>query len=356
MTILAVSLAMLVQSATADGWHRTDLKSAITGGLSLAVGIREGVRTPAKVSPLHGWKFDSEADLWLPDGSVRIRAFGDTQRLKNALVSPAKTASFLGLLYDFNVTKLHIDHSPLYGDQKVDVYLCSDGEGGGEQAFGADPDTVDGSTVNVNTIYVYEVGTLGQPIEACRELAHEYGHASLPAVKVPGAHEEWANGDVGERLFLMYLSEALKSKRVTSQDLFGASAEDIASYLLSRVDPLVQAIVVSGPSSRTLSSHSQAAEDQYLGMVCLAYRALPIEVFRRSLVLNPDQSPAGYNKALLEAIEERESIAVRPPQGRDGTVWIPLGKCQLHGAKVVATRDGWAKVRPSGDISLKGTG
>ena len=50
-----------------------------------------------------------------------------------------------------------------------------------------------------------EIDTSKPQAEACRELAHEYGHAVLPAIGGFKSPEDWANGYLGERLFLRWL-------------------------------------------------------------------------------------------------------------------------------------------------------
>ncbi|MGQ9730258.1 MAG: tetratricopeptide repeat protein [Candidatus Zipacnadales bacterium] len=74
------------------------------------------------------------------------------------------------------------------------LWLCLEGSGGAERQ-GSD-------------IFLY--GALSETrsgVEWIRQLAHEVGHLLIPGIGGFAAPEMWANGEVGERLFLYWLAE-----------------------------------------------------------------------------------------------------------------------------------------------------
>ncbi|MGC8843030.1 MAG: hypothetical protein ACP5QS_03735 [bacterium] len=82
-------------------------------------------------------------------------------------------------------------------DGVVDIWLCENGEGGGEQIG--------------KNIYIYQIGKERDDVELLREVAHEWGHHIIPPVGPYEEPEEWANGYIGERLLLKLLLEHLPS-------------------------------------------------------------------------------------------------------------------------------------------------
>lgn len=339
-------------------WSRTPLKSPIPESEPVVYRVLTGKLAKPKVSPLGQWNFDLSGVGALDklSGDLdRIRVFGQSGA-SSPIVAVEAATRFLSRLFDFNYNLLKLDHSPEFNNQRIDVYLCEGGVAGGQQRFGEDPNETDsfGRSTKVNTIYIYQIATLTDRVEACRELAHEYGHATLPAVKVTGGREEWANGHLGERIFMRYLHGQLVAGTLSPPDVFNADAAGLGGYLDKKFHPLVSKISQRGPDPSVLKAKSDAAFEAYLSMACYAYETLPIETFRRSILLNPDQSPAGYAKALLEALGERKVQNLRRP----GKLplkewWVPVGKGKVVDATILESRAGWSKIRASGSVSIK---
>lgn len=257
----------------------------------------------------------------------------------------AGIARMLLRLWEMNYYRLRLDHSLEYQLQMVDVYLCDGGKPGGEHRFTVDKDdrTPGGSPAKVNTIHIFDVGGLDKPAEWFRELAHEYGHATLPPVQIEGGPEPWANGDLGERVYAVWMLGLMEEGKAGPADAMGATASDLQAYVAAKVRPLADRVASGGPDAAALGQGGKAAYDAYLGLACHAQAVLPHPVFARSLVLPDDQTPAAYLAATVAAAEEAAEWTPRAPAGKP--VWLPLGRSKLRGGTVLERKGGWARVR-----------
>ncbi|MBS1715057.1 MAG: hypothetical protein JST30_12055 [Armatimonadetes bacterium] len=340
--------------STGLDWHRTEVPSRFPNGAVRIVKTFSDPLSPQKRSPLGDWSFDRLSVVALKDKdseSDRIRVFGSSG--PDRLVTTGRAAAFFEVLFDLNYSAFRLDHSPQFGDGCIDVYLATGGDPGGQQLFSEDPQPLRpyvGSS-RVNTVYIYDVGSLTDPLEACRELAHEYGHATLPPVRIPNAPEEWVNGDLGERIYLSWLADALKSGRIDSAVTFGADFRSVRAYVSGKVDKLVSPVVLRGPDAAALAKGGRPGFDAYLGLAAYAFRHLPLDVFRRSLVLNPDQTASGYAKALVEAVTEKRDVSVSDRGSK--ALWIPVGAAgQVAGGTVRARKGAWCLVAVKGKVRI----
>jgi hypothetical protein len=180
-------------------------------------------------------------------------------------------------------------------------------------------------------------------------VAHEYGHATLPPVGIFKAPEDWANGHLGERLYLKWLRDEIAAKHLTTADAVGASVEQLNAYLTQNVWPNVKRVAVAGPNYAALKKLDKTAMDQYLGWVMYAEQVLPTHAFTRSLLLAATQNPVAYLKSFADAASEVPTWTVKVPYLAGGKpFWLPLGKGKLSGGTVLATKGDWVKIQPSG--------
>jgi hypothetical protein len=317
------------------------------------------VRSPAsrpgwtKSSPRHGWKFDRLTEGWgKVDGrdALRFRVFsqGDCALSK-------EVARTLLRFWEFNRHVLGLDHSRHINRQTVDVYLCQDGPAGGEHAFVEDPETLNGYQAPsvVNTIHIYQVDPQLDRFELCRELAHEYGHATLPPVRVAGGREEWANGDAGERVYLSWLRRMLRKGALANEDASGAPLARLDRYWQTFVVPLADRVALRGPGLAGLSKEGDEAFEGFLSLVCWALEHLHDRALARSFALMADMSPAGYLRGLEEAASEIEVTEIMVParlMGRE--VWYPVGSGRLVGATATGTQGAWKRFRPGKGVRV----
>ena len=166
-----------------------------------------------------------------------------------------RAARCLLLLYGLNTSRLRTDH-PFH--QSVDVWLS------GQGLSSSSPDA--GGEQFKNQIYIFNIFADRRPVEWVRELAHEYGHYILPGVSGFKAPEEWANGVLGERLFLRWMNEEIKAGKIKADDIPFAKQEDIAEYVAKQDTPLIQRIARDGITESAFAKRDAGAMDLYTGL------------------------------------------------------------------------------------------
>lgn len=251
----------------------------------------------------------------------------------------------LARLWDYTHGTLRLKHSPAYGDGVIDVYLCEGGNAGGEQLFGRE--VLNGRVRNYNAIFVYQVGSLNDPLEAAREVAHEYGHAVLPAVGGFIEPEDWGNGYLGERLFMHHLRSQIESGRITSEDTMGADAKLIAEFCRTQVEPSALQVAKHGPNMAALRAKGSKAMEAYLGLVMHLRNLLDDAAFARILVLGGSKA-ADLPSGVIESLKLAGTVSLRFPTTSIGTpLWIPLPKGWKASGATIARRNGeWAIIYP----------
>lgn len=313
----------------------------------------------AKMSPKGEWSF---SHLALGFGRkqageaffTRFRLFAENEADLRRVAGPM-TRQLLRQ-WDFNVTRLRLDHAPAYYQRLVDVYLAREGSPGGEHRFDMDPFITDsgGKPERVNTIYIYKVDSFREPFEMAREVAHEYGHATLPPVGGYDYPEEWVNGDMGERLYLMWLAEAMAAGKAVPEDAMGATRAQLESYVQRNVTPLVRDAMLNGPNQARLARRDKSGFEAFLGQFLYSAVLLPRPVLARAVLLGTQtQKGTGYPAGVVEAMSEREEVELRKPAGAGSSpIWIPLGKGTIRGAKVLSRSGGWARIQPTAEIMM----
>ena len=167
-----------------------------------------------------------------------------------------RTAKLLLLLHGENRQRLGYEH-PMR-TPCLDVWLSRqagaglDADIGGEQ-FGSQ-------------IYLYSIFTERAPIEWAREIAHEYGHYALPGVTGFTEPEAWANGVLGERLFLKWLREDSLRDWLKSADIPFITAAQLADYFERQIAPLISKIALNGPNLKRLAQKDAAGMDAFIGL------------------------------------------------------------------------------------------
>lgn len=141
----------------------------------------------------------------------------------------------------------------------LNVWLTEKGDPGGE--------TYD------DNIYLYNVGTPRTPVEWAREIAHEYGHETIPPVGGYAKPEWAANGYLAERLFLRWL---LLNRDPKADNHPWVRSLDEAEINTARIEPVLRHFAAVGPDSQVMRDTSRAAMDGFIGM------ALYLEMSRGS--------------------------------------------------------------------------
>jgi hypothetical protein len=134
-------------------------------------------------------------------------------------------------------------------DGVMNVWLAEKGQAGGE-TFG-------------EHIYLYDVSTHRSETEWVREVAHEYGHSTLPIVGGYAQPEYAANGRLGERLYLRWL---LKNPVPKDETHSWVRALKPAELKEGRLDAPIKLFANLGPESPKLRDTDTSAMDAFVGL------------------------------------------------------------------------------------------
>ncbi|HZT40622.1 MAG TPA: hypothetical protein VFA07_00465 [Chthonomonadaceae bacterium] len=115
-------------------------------------------------------------------------------------------------------------------------------------------------------IYLYNIYSERKPIEWAREVAHEYGHFSLIGVSGYTSPEEWANGVLGERLYLKWLHDDLSAGRLHPEQVPFVTPEMLGDYVTRQVDPLLRRIAREGVDEHEIGRRNAAGMDAFTAL------------------------------------------------------------------------------------------
>jgi hypothetical protein len=258
-------------------------------------------------------------------------------------------------LWDRAYRRLKINHSEEINSGLVDFFLCFGGVPGGEQLFTTEILPNKTQPIKVNNIYIYQLSTFKDPVEMAREVAHEYGHAILPAVGGFRQPEPWSNGYLGEKLFLKWVRNDMAAGTLTPDDAMGATFDGLNAWVNTNVDKLILKAATQFPDAN-LINEARGGMEAFNGLAMYIEALCPPMVFRRSLEYTRDAHrsatdqtpPTDYPQHVLTAASEVENLTLSVPKFlmEKKSIWIPLGKGTLSGATVLSRKDGWAQVAP----------
>lgn len=251
---------------------------------------------------------------------------------RDSLALVKRVARLLLLLYGENRSRLHYDHAYR---QTVDVWLSND------KAASNLPDV--GGEQFTNQIYIYNVFSERRPIEWAREVAHEYGHYALPGVSGFKAPEEWANGVLGERLFLKWIQDDLKAGRIKPEDLPIVKPEEVDEYVGKQVTPLIHRIAREGITPGQLARRDAAAMDTYTGLALYTDAVHGTAALMNAVSYTQAKDASNFVQApdFLRGVEESLRTAseisyTAPLPARDGKadfwIYLPAGEFTVETA------------------------
>jgi len=355
---LACFIAFTVLKQDGPMWTKTDLPMPPNSPAALYYQQDVNPLEPPRQSP----KRFGEAKIqwpfpWLVTGFVHLngdpnshlifRVYAQEQKGNRA----AQVARMLLRLSEFNLENLKLIHSPEYHNGIVDVFLCFGGRAGGEQLFdqefAPDPRSPERTIAyKVNTIYFYDMSSFTDPVEMAREVAHEYGHATLPPVGGFKDPEEWAGGYLGEKISLRWMRDALAKKELTPEDAMGATKEGLDKWLAANADPLILNGAQTQPTPALLADKSAAGMNAFIGLGLYIETIYPDNVFKRSLMLCGYEAK-DYPAAVVLAAEEPEEVTLKIPlKFIRKAIWIPLGTGKLTGAPILKKDpSGWVQIQ-----------
>jgi hypothetical protein len=357
MLSLVVALSLLSAEQQEIRGHLRWLGDPALPTTRLAMFVHEDRLDPAKLSPK---KFDGqpfEFD-WLVSGYAKIHEVDPAPVLRFRVFSQERrpegdrgflTARMALRMWEYQKARWDYDHANYYNRGIVDFYLCWGGEAGGEQRFDSDVDGNPPTARPVNTIYIYDINSFIDPVEMAREIAHEYGHATLAQVGGFVEPEDWANGYLGEHLFLRYLRDQMQAGRLEPIDVMGATLPQLDRWVKQNSDPLLLRGATNGPEFGLLAGKGPSAMDAFLALSVYMEAILPPRTYARAFKLIGSQSAKDYPRALVMAAAEREKLVLEIPKLLQGkNLWVPLGaRGKVTGADIVKREGDWAVIKPT---------
>jgi len=358
-------LAAIAIGQTNEGYsmRRISLVEPNNKPVRLQIWIRDGRLDPAKLSPKQfgdpptRWEFDWITTGFAPDadaprdpqtkeqvGRLRFRIYSQERR-SDGDKAPMVAREALRL-WDMMMARFHFANNESINQGIVDYYLCWGGKAGGEQLTAQDI-LPNNRVVTVSNIYIYDLRSFDSPVEMAREVAHEYGHAVLPGVNGYSAPEDWANGYLGEKLFLRWLRDEMAAGKYTPEDAMGATLKDLNAWVKTNVDTLVMKAASGPPTAVGMADKGPVGMDNYMGLVLYADTIFPHSVAARSMKLMGSQDAKDYPEALLEATQEMPKITLSIPDYlKDKPIWIPLGAGKVAQAQLLKRQGDWAQILP----------
>lgn len=143
------------------------------------------------------------------------------------------------------------------------VWLAREGMPGGEESD--------------ENIWLFAIDTPRAPAEWMRELAHEYGHVTLPTLGPFSKPERWANGYLGERLYLKWLLLDNRQTDIWTEPI------DAAGYLANQIKPLRDRFLNGGPDAPDAQKIDAEGMDYLIGQL-LALEAAHGPAFIRETI------------------------------------------------------------------------
>ncbi len=296
-------------------------------------------------SSLFPWKTDGLGRTD-PSDPLMARFHVYSQERKETNDTAGQVTRMLLRIWQQAKKRWRLDNPPQYNGGAIDVYLCKGGQPGGEQYFGVDY-PAKGPGWPVSVICIYELKSFTKPLEMAREVAHEYGHAILPAVGGFVQPEDWANGYLGEKLFLRWMRDVMAKRELEPADAMQLDFSALDGYVRLRIDPLVVSAASNSPNLALLHKTGAVAMTAYHSLVLYADTILPKSVAARSMQLIGSIHAWDYPHSIVMACQELDRFALLiPPYLRGRPLWIPLGKGKVAGARVLRRAGEWAEIQP----------
>jgi hypothetical protein len=260
---------------------------------------REGTLARAQKDPKFGRDFPQQCvvRVWnSPAGEKDTRFYVHFDRAEDEPLA-RRVGAVLARLHWLAIEYLRLIPDPNDRDaQTTHVWLTREGRPGGEEFK--------------RNVYLYAVAEDRAPAEWVREIAHEYSHVVLPAFGPYSSPERWANGYLGERLFVKWLIDNEQT------DLWGTPFLGSA-YLANQVTPLRDRFLNAGPLSPAGQQTDGAGMEHFIGFALAMEAACGPRVLRDGLPRAPFNAPAALASGIADVF--------RTP--REGAVMIDARAC-----------------------------
>ena len=186
------------------------------------------------------------------------------------------------------------------------------------------------------SIYVFALSAERTPLEWLRELAHEYGHFALPGIAGYTAPEEWANGLLGERLFLKWLAEDLGAGTLAATQAPYLDVKSIRTYVEKQVVPLINRIARAGADPRSFRRRDAEGMDTFTALALYTDTVYGSTALWNAFSYTSPQKgpfPTGpdFYTGVTGSLQSRLTLRITPPvspaqgAGEAFYAWLPRG-------------------------------
>lgn len=280
-----------------------------------------------RIDPKHGWQFTVACygyfrNEYQTQPELRFRVYA--QQIED-LPQAQKVCRLLLRLQQIAWQRLRLQVN-LQGERVLNVWLCRQGNAGGEQWR--------------NNLYVYSIQGIQQPIEWLREVAHEFGHALLPSISGYTLPESWANGYMGERLFLSWIEPLASDGQIAQEDLCDTPAQNIRYFVQQRCIPLRNRWATEGFPKDDFHRTDALGMGALIGLALYIDNVYGSDMLRATFARLAETQPSALWKAFTEAVREADTVQIFPLAG-DTQTWLAAGwwRVQAQDDKVTLQRN-----------------
>jgi hypothetical protein len=119
-----------------------------------------------------------------------------------------------------------------------------------------------------NNLYFYDIADARSSIEWIREIAHEYSHLAFPAIGGDYTDPEaWANGYIGERLLVRWLSDTDDVGPAVVEQEWGAAFTGYSNFEAKLIEPAVNEFVAAGLNRTDLAARDANGMRYVIGLL-----------------------------------------------------------------------------------------
>ncbi len=282
-------------------------QSSVAGFRFRMVGTPEPLPQPVQ-DPLHKAHFSYRVQGGLAE--TPFAPLFEVYAQRQPLYPYAERACRLLLhCYELARTRLRLEH-PLRYERRLRIFLMTEGKAGAEQQR--------------DLLYLYDLSERIPSQEWLRELTHEYGHWVIPPINSFTEPEAWANGDLGERWFTYWLTDALRQGKLQPQEVMETPLSALETYLQRAVHPLVERMWREGLHPQRWRSRKREGYEEYLALALYADRIYGSERFGRAMLIAGGVEPDDFLNGLRESLSEQTLLTANLP-GRAGWLFLPNG-------------------------------
>ncbi len=341
-------LASVLVATTVLGQSAYALHRLVNVGKPFPTRLIIGTVDPGITNPRDGQVYHGFCQVWpniAPPGSDPDYAQRFDVHVQSAsqLRLAERTGRLLALIYGEERKRLGWDH-PF--EKTVHVWLTP----------GSDPDgnaDVGGQQFR-NQIYIYDVFANRAPEEWLREITHEYGHYALPGVTGFTSPEAWANGFLGQRLFVYWLIEDEIHGILTPADIPFVTPAQLIDYEAVEIDPPINMIEqCHGSPSSLMHLRNDKGMKAYIGLVLYCDKfygdSMLLNTFAETVPAPGSQATAPvYLTAFQRAITSARHFTLNgiSATGDPFAIFLPRGLWRVTTSKSVSP----AKLEPQGKL------